>query len=250
MPSPLISIIVATFNAERTLERCLASVAHQTSDRWELIVIDGASSDRTNVIVERYLDHIAFRVSERDSGIYDAWNKGIAAARGDYVCFIGADDAFADPTSLQTLIDAVGPERYDLVSSRCRWIDTDGKVLGEGGGAWDFRRIGRRMPICHPGLWHARDLFVRYGTFDTSYRITADLDLLLRLPPSTRALHVPDITIDVENGGVSRTQTLRRLREQRRALAGTPRFGPVRAWLVWMDKMWRYPVARIFRLPF
>jgi hypothetical protein len=63
-------------------------------------------------------------------------------------------------------------------------------------------------------------------------------------------LHVPDITIDVENGGVSRTQTLRRLREQRRALAGTPRFGPVRAWLVWMDKMWRYPVARIFRLPF
>lgn len=250
MPSPLISIIVATFNAERTLERCLSSVANQTSDRWELIVVDGASTDGTNAIVDRYLERIAFRISERDSGIYDAWNKGIAAARGDYVCFIGADDAFADATSVETIIDAVGSEHYDLVSSRCRWIDVNEKVLGEGGGAWDFRRIGRRMPICHPGLWHARSLFERHGTFDTTYRITADLDFLLRLPPSTRALHVPEITIDVENAGVSRTQTLRRLREQRRALAGTPRFGPVRAWLVWMNKIWRYPVARILGLPF
>lgn len=250
MSSPLLSIIVATFNAERTLDRCLASIVAQTSARWELIVIDGASTDGTLAIVDRYSDKVAFRVSERDSGIYDAWNKAIAAARGDYVCFIGADDAFADETSLQTLMDAVGTEHYDLVSSRCRWIDIRGKSLGEGGGAWDFKRIGRRMPICHPGLWHARNLFARYGRFDTSYRITADLDFLLRLPPTTRTLHVPAVTINVENAGVSRTQTLLRLREQRRALAGSPRFGPVRAWLIWMDKMWRYPVARLLGLPF
>lgn len=250
MPSPLLSIIVATFNAERTLDRCLASIVAQTSTQWELIVVDGASTDGTRGIVDRYSDSIAFRVSEPDSGIYDAWNKAVAAARGDYVCFVGADDAFAGATALQTLVDAVGTARYDLVSSRCRWIDTRGKSLGEGGGAWDYRRIGRRMPICHPGLWHARDLFARYGQFDTSYRITADLDFLLRLPRTTRALHVPVVTIDVENAGVSRTQTLRRLREQRRALARTPRFGPRRAWLIWMDKMWRYPVARLLGLPF
>jgi hypothetical protein len=148
------------------------------------------------------------------------------------------------------VIDATAGDSFDLISSRCRWIDAEGIVIGEGGDAWDFRKLGRHMPICHPGLWHARALFDHHGCFDASYRITGDLDFLLRLPMSTRSLHLNRVTVTVENAGISRAQVLRRLREQRRALTACPRIGPVKAWVVWLDKIWRYPIARAFNLPF
>ncbi|SFW61497.1 glycosyltransferase family 2 protein [Luteibacter sp. UNCMF366Tsu5.1] len=247
---PTLSIIVATYNAARTIERCLASIVRQSSSDWELIVVDGMSSDDTMAVVERFADYIAYGISEPDSGIYDAWNKALAQAKGKYVCFLGADDAFSDDDAVSALMEATAGRSFDLVSSRCRWVDAEGAVIGEGGGAWDFAKIGRRMPMCHPGLWHARDLFDHYGHFEASYRITGDLDFLLRLPSSTRALHVERITVNVENAGISRAQVLRRLREQRRALAACPRFGTVRAWAVWADKMWRYPIARALDIPF
>jgi len=247
---PAVSVIVATYNAGRTIERCLASIVSQSSQVWELILIDGSSSDETMTIIERFSHHITYAISEPDTGIYDAWNKALARARGRYVCFLGADDAFADDEAIASLLEAIGDRSFDLVSSRCRWIDAMGNTLGEGGGGWDFGRIGPRMPLCHPGLWHARVLFERHGSFDTSYRITGDLDFLLRLPASTRALHVDRVTVDVENAGISRAQTLRRLREQRRALSTCPRFGKTRAWIAWLNKMWRYPIARALNLPF
>ncbi|SEM92450.1 Glycosyl transferase family 2 [Luteibacter sp. UNCMF331Sha3.1] len=247
---PALSIVIATFNARRTIERCLASVVAQSSRAWELIVIDGASRDTTMDVVDRFSDHITHVVSEPDTGIYDAWNKALLRARGRYVCFLGADDAFAEEHAVASILEAIGGQSYDLVSSRCRWVDASGKRLGEGGGGWDFARIGPKMPLCHPGLWHARALFDRHGAFDTSYRITGDLDFLLRLPASTRALHVDRITVDVETGGISRAQTLMRLREQRRALSTCPRFGSIRAWMTWANKMWRYPIARALKLPF
>jgi len=248
--TPLISIVVATYNAARTLDRCLASVIAQRFRGWELIVVDGASNDGTQAIIDRYANVIAWRVSEPDGGIYDAWNKGISVARGEYVCFLGADDTYVDVDALQAIVDATGDRSFDLVSSRGRIVDVYGKEKGAHGAAWNFRRVGRRMPVCHPGLWHARALFNQYGAFDATYRITGDLDFLLRLPESTRALHLDRITVNVEDAGVSRGQTVRRLREQRRALANSPRFGPLRAWVVWLDKMWRYPVARLLGLPF
>lgn len=247
---PVLSIIVATYNAARTIERCLASVVSQSCRDWELIVVDGMSSDGTMAIVERFAPHIAYSVSEPDDGIYDAWNKALARASGQYVCFLGADDAFSDADAVSALAAATAGKSFDLVSSRCRWVNADGDAVGEGGGAWDFAKIGRRMPMCHPGLWHARNLFERYGHFEASYRITGDLDFLLRLPESTNALHVERITVNVEIAGISRAQVIRRLREQRRALATCPRFGPMRAWAVWADKMWRYPIARALDIPF
>lgn len=246
--SPRLSIIVATFNAARTLERALASIIGQRFTDWELIVIDGGSRDGTQAILSRHAAHIAYWHSHPDNGIYDAWNQALAHARGEYVCFLGADDAWAHPDALAHLFAAIGSGSFDLVTSVVEFFDLQGSSQGRHGGAWDYRRFGRRMVVCHPGMLQARRLFQQYGNFDASYRIAGDVDWLLRLPPAMKTLHLDEVTVHAEAAGISKTQVMQRLREQRRALAGCPRYGVARAWLVWLDKLWRYPIARLLGL--
>ena len=250
MNPPTVSIIVATFNAEVTLERCLQSIFDQTTTRWELLVIDGGSSDRTVEIIRAHSDRIAYWHSKPDAGIYDAWNRALERARGDYVCFLGADDAWADEQALQLLLDAANEHRPDLVSAKGLLVDERLKPCGVIGAPWDYRAIRRRMRICHPGALFRRDLFRTFGRFDTRYRIVADYDWLLRLPQSATSYFLDRIVITVGHAGVSRKQVWRRLRERRQAHIRCPRIGPGLAYLYWLDKLWRMPVARLFGLQY
>ena len=101
---PLISIITITYNAAQTLERTILSIERQDYDAIEYIIIDGASSDGTLQIIQRHSARINHMVSERDSGLYDAMNKGLAAATGDYVWFINAGERKYLPTTHQPYV--------------------------------------------------------------------------------------------------------------------------------------------------
>jgi glycosyltransferase involved in cell wall biosynthesis len=245
---PRLSIVIATWQAASTLERCLESIIAQTFDDWELLIADGASSDGTVDILHRYEDHIAWWHSGQDNGIYDAWNKALGHASGAYVCFLGADDAWADSDALARLFEAIGDGEYDVVTSIGRFTDSEAGKSFEFGSAFDYQRLGRRMVVCHPGMLHRRKLFVDYGLYDTHYRIAGDLDFLLRLPADTRALHVNAVSVIVEAAGVSRRNVLSRLREQREVLTRCPRYGPVRAYVAWLDKLWRFPIAQLLNI--
>jgi glycosyltransferase involved in cell wall biosynthesis len=246
---PRLSIVVATWNVAEKLDRCLASIKEQTFCDWELLISDGGSTDGTLDLIKKHKDSIAWWQSRRDHGIYDAWNQAIVHAKGEYVCFLGADDAWTNEHSLETLFAAIGDGHYDLVTSQGRVKDPATKKTVECGSAWDFKRIGRRMIVCHPGLLHRRTLFRVHGLFDSSYRITGDLEFLLRLPPDIATLHVESVLVDIEAAGISRRNVLSRLREQRTALSSCPRYGSLRANVIWLDKLWRYPVARLLRIP-
>lgn len=244
-----LSIIIATYNAARTLESALASCVAQRFDACEIIVVDGGSRDGTVDVIRKFQDRLAYWHSRPDRGIYDAWNQALAVARGEYVCFLGADDRWADPDAVAALFLAAAGQRYDLISSQGQLIDragVAGRVLGT---AWDYHRFGRRSLVCHPGMLHRRALFERHGIFDARYRIAGDLDWLLRLPPETQALHCERVSVLVGDEGVSRARILQRFREQREALRHCPRFGVIRAYLTWFDKLWRYPIARLLGLP-
>lgn len=246
--APQVSIIVATWNAARTFERCLQSIIKQDFAQWELLVADGASSDGTIELIHRYESHISWWQSKQDNGIYDAWNQALAHARGEYVCFLGADDTWANSGSLARLHAAIDTGKYDLVTSLGLAFDpVTGKEV-RFGSEWNYQRIGRHMVVCHPGLLHKRSLFTDYGSFDTRYRIAGDLDFLLRLPADMRTTHVDAVSVLIEAGGVSRKNVLMRLREQRDILVRCPRYGPVRAYLAWLDKLWRYPIAQLFKI--
>jgi glycosyltransferase involved in cell wall biosynthesis len=247
---PRVSIVLATWNAAQTLERCLTSIIGQQFSEWELLISDGGSTDGTIELIRQYENHIAWWNSEKDDGIYDAWNRAIVHSKGDYVCFLGADDAWADNGALARLFSAMDSAKYDLVTSRGLIFSSDSPKTSEFGAPWNFRRIGKRIVVCHPGMLHNRAIFDAYGLFDTRYRIAGDLEFLLRLPPDTQTKDVTTVTVRVQGGGVSRKNFYKRLKEQREILTRHQRFGRIRAYLVWLDRLWRYPVARLLRIPY
>lgn len=246
--APRLTIVIATWQAALTLERCLDSIIEQEFEGWELLIADGNSTDGTVDLIRKYEPHIAWWHSKDDDGVYDAWNQALLQARGEYVCFLGADDAWTDSGALSRLFDAMGSRNFDLVTSRGRFLDSSSGKSFSFGSAWNYRRIGRRTVVCHPGLLHRRELFLTYWLFDTRYRIAGDLDFLLRLPEDLRTLHVDTDSVVVEAAGISRQNVLARLREQREVLKRCKRYGPFRAYLVWIDKLVRFPIARLLNI--
>ena len=104
---PFISVVIAVFNGERYLEQTIQSIVEQTYDDKELIIIDGGSTDKTVEIIKKYESKIAYWVSEKDKGIADAFNKGVKAARGDYINFQGDGDGFFEPDSLAQIMEGI-----------------------------------------------------------------------------------------------------------------------------------------------
>ena len=205
---PYISVVIAVRNGAATLEACLDSVLGQTYPDWELIVIDGASTDGTQEIIRRQADKIAFWVSEPDRGIYNAWNKALDHASGSWMIFLGADDRFADSTVLSrasaALHDAEGP--YGVVYGALRILDERGNEVRVEGDAWPSVRDGFRteMTIPHPATFHHRSLFARRGRFDERFRIAGDYEFLLRELLDRDALFIADLVlVDMALGGIS-----------------------------------------------
>ena len=247
--SPKLSIVIATWNAAKTIERCIASITNQSFTSWELLIKDGGSTDHTAALIERHKDSVAWWSSSPDAGIYDAWNHALAHASGEYVCFLGADDAFHQSDTLQSLFAAIGDGEFDLVTSRGMLRNESWEPIHIFGAPWAQASLPRRIRLCHPGLLHHRSLFERFGSFNSRYRIAGDLEFLLRLSPDMSTLHLPSITVDVQDQGVSRNNFWKRIRETREVHTASPRIGPAKAWLYWADKAWRRPIARIFGLP-
>ena len=233
---PFVSIIVAVKNGAATIQRCLDSVREQKYPHRELIVIDGGSGDRTPQILNANAVHLADWESEPDRGIYHAWNKGVARARGEWICFFGADDRYAAPDSLARLAD-LDDGRIDLILAKMALVDASGRVTRVIGKPWCWEQMKRFPDIAHPGMLHRRTLFERYGLFDERYTIAGDYEFLMRLGSSTRAAFVPEVLVRAGEGGISRTLVRQVLDEVRAVQSSHPEIGRRRAalnyWTGW-----------------
>jgi glycosyltransferase involved in cell wall biosynthesis len=207
--SPRLSILVATWNCADQLETFLQSLLAQSWCDWQLLLLDNASSDGTADLVHRMQQRLAtpqqlLWSSEPDGGIYDAWNRGLRLAHGQYLSFIGADDSFVDTGSLER-IACLTASGADLITARNAYYASDGRFLRTWGSAWHWRRMRQSMNIAHPGMLVRRELFDRLGPFDASFRICGDYDWFLRLPPELRSVHTSDPILKVVQAGVSHT---------------------------------------------
>lgn len=123
-PTPKFSVITVTYNAEKVLEDTIQSVIAQTYHHVEYIIVDGASKDGTLSIIDRYRPRIHTVVSEPDKGLYDAMNKGIALASGDYLCFLNAGDCFHEDDTLQQMVHTInGNELPDVLYGETAIVD-------------------------------------------------------------------------------------------------------------------------------
>ena len=246
---PRLSIVIATFNAVSTLEKCLASIACQTFRDLEIIIADGLSTDGTIAIIEKYSDAIAHWHSHKDNGIYDAWNQAIEKATGEYICFIGADDYFTNEKSLSIIFGAIGNNTYDLISFQGTFIQSVTNKKYIIGASWDYECL-IKMPICHPGLLHHKSLFKKVGTFDTAFQIASDYDFMLKLPKETTSLHLIIPLITISDGGISRNKYHMQMKEKWAIRSKNPRIGKIKATFHYLNKLWRVPIARVLNIPY
>lgn len=222
--SPLFSIIVATYNAAATLPYCLESIKSQSWTSHEVLIIDGGSTDKTPEIIKQNETFLSFWISEKDSGIYDAWNKGILKARGEWIVFLGADDRIASPDTLRDLALKLHliPPGTPVAYANINLIDGAGDFIETLGADWSkvSHEFNQLMSIPHPGALHHRTLFSEFGFFDTTFRIAGDYELLLRALKNRSPYYFQDlITVDMRTGGISSNPrgSVRALMEVRRA---------------------------------
>jgi glycosyltransferase involved in cell wall biosynthesis len=193
---PIISVITVCRNAELTLLQTIKSMAAQTDRRFEYILVDGQSTDGTLKIVEAYGEHIDTWVSEADSGIYDAMNKGARLAKGEYLAFLNADDRYF-PDTIETVIKHIEQSNAavyhgNMVKERI----LQGKIYTrEERPTPEIMRHG--MGIFHPSSFVNASLFRDMKGFDTRYRLAADYDFFLRLWQSGASFHHIDQALSV-----------------------------------------------------
>lgn len=242
-PLPLISVIVAVYNGDKTLQQCIDSFAVQTYVNKELIIIDGGSKDATVDVLKANQAKIAYWVSEPDHGIYNAWNKGLAQAHGEWICFLGADDYFWDALVLERVAAqlAMVPSGIRVAYGRIMLVSPTGSNLFSVGEPWREvkRHFQQVMCIPHQGVMHRRSLFEQRGQFDESYQICGDYELLLRELTMVDAFFIPDIIlVAMRQGGVSSdpANSLVCLRETRAAQRKNGQRWPGRIWLMSMAK--------------
>jgi len=201
-----VSVVTVCFNSARTIEATLLSVARQSHDDVEHIVIDGASTDGTLEILERHRQGLSVLVSERDRGLYDAMNKGWARASGEVVGFLNADDTFAEPDVLAAVASAFEQTASDAVYGDLELHSETGKLVRswKSGSFHRFKyHLGWMTP--HPATYVRRELFERHGGFVQDLSIAADYELMLRFFFRYRAKvhYLPKNLVRMTAGGAS-----------------------------------------------
>jgi hypothetical protein len=251
---PLISVVVATFNAVTTVGRCIKSVSEQTYPHKELIMIDGGSTDGTVELLKANSQKISYWISEPDRGIYHAWNKALPRVRGEWICFLGADDYLWDPTVLAGISEQFRPltSGIRVVYGQNMLVNGRGEQLYSVGAPWKTSKGKFQSGMClpHPGMMHHRSLFEQHGPFDESFRIAGDYELLLRELKCADALFIPDLIIaGVRHGGISSKpdSALLVLSEARRAQRMHGQKVPALLWVWSMIKVYvRILLWRLF----
>lgn len=199
-----IAIVIATYNAGGTLERCINSIIPQLDDNTELIIIDACSKDNTQGIIEKYKSHITYSTSEPDEGIYDAWNKGIKTSSSDWILFIGADDQL-EPNALKNYRNYLSKQdtELDFVSGRIRYVDKKGNVLSMSGKQWKYSEGRYSMGVTHVASITNKKYLEKVNYFDVTYKIVGDYHLLLKGGKDMKAGFVDNVVATMATGGAS-----------------------------------------------
>ncbi|MBR6030669.1 MAG: glycosyltransferase [Bacteroidaceae bacterium] len=181
-----ISIITATFNSSATMRDTLDSILSQTHQNWELIIEDGLSNDDTLSIVRKYEPLCQGRMrifSEKDNGLYDAMNRGIARATGDVVGILNSDDFYHDEHVLEDINRAMEGQPIDCVYGDLKFIQAENKdkvVRIWKGSQHKKGAFLRGWHPAHPTFYARRECFDKFGAFNTKYAVSADFELMLR----------------------------------------------------------------------
>ena len=246
-----ITIITASYNSAATIGDTMRSIVRQTHSDIEHIIVDGGSTDDTLAIVRADGSRVAHIVSEADKGIYDAMNKGLHLASGEFVGFLNADDMLATPETLSKIVAAASP-LADVVYGDLVYVNKDRPtevVRYWNSGAFNTGRLRYGWMPPHPTLYLRRSVQEALGMFDLRLRIAADYDFMLRClsKPGLRVIYLPEVLVHMRMGGAS-NRSLKALRNKSREDLFALRKNGVGGWLTLLCKNGR-KLPQFFRRP-
>ncbi len=204
---PKFSIITVTYNAAQVIEPTLQSIIAQSYRNIEFLLIDGGSSDNTVEVVKKSGIEIATLISERDKGLYDAMNKGIAHATGDYLCFLNAGDSFHSTDVLEKIASSVAGRAGlpDILYGETAEVDENRRFVRmrrlQAPEKLDWRSFRNGMLVCHQAFLARRD---KVPMYDLSYRLSADVDWCIRVMKESKDIvNTHLIIVDYLQNGLS-----------------------------------------------
>ncbi|UOE48617.1 glycosyltransferase [Mucilaginibacter sp. SMC90] len=187
MFNPRLSVITIVYNNVRDIERTIRSVVNQTYTNIEYIIVDGLSNDGTLQVIDRHKSRIAKFISEKDEGIYDAMNKGLALATGDYVIFMNSGDEFYDHQTVATVFASA--DNADIYYGETEMIADNGTSLGQrrhkAPAKFTWRGFKYGMSISHQAIYIRRSLAEPY---DRSYQLSSDIDWIIRAAKNAKKI--------------------------------------------------------------
>ena len=240
-----ISIITATYNSARTLRDTLESILRQTHHDYEVIIQDGLSRDDTLKIARDYEPRFSGRMrifSEKDNGLYDAMNRGIGHATGDVVGILNSDDFYADDHVLEWINEAFEQGNTDCTFADLVYVsanDTTQVVRRWKGSPYEEGAFVKGWHPAHPTFYVRRECLTEYGAFDTTFAVSADFELMLRLIEHhhIRTCYLPHCMVRMREGGES-NGTLRNVIRGNKNIMRAFRKNGVRV-------SWLYPLKRL-----
>jgi len=213
---PLVSVITVVRNRAIVIEQCILSILNQTYSNIEYIVIDGASTDETLEIIEKYKEAIDYYVSEADDGIYDAMNKGLSLATGEYIIFLNSDDWY-DRNAIAELVKTASRESADVVHADALAVSNSGFIVRKLTGWLDDSLYLSVMPLRHETMLVNKNIYNKFGGYDSSFKIIADYEFVIRLYNGCcKFIHLSSPLLFFRMTGISNINNTERLMERKR----------------------------------
>ena len=243
--NPLVSIITVCFNSALTIKDTIESVLNQTYQNIEYILIDGNSIDDTVLIIESFQEQFQQQkihykwISEPDEGIYDAFNKGLKLAKGNWISFLGSDDTYIK-NAIELYIENIPNNKVDLLYSDIIINNRKRKTS-----SWSWKKFRRNMTINHIGALHNKEYFKKYGMFNTSYQIAGDYELLLRTKENLKTYKLDKVTAIMAEGGISNSDIKKVYLETTRAKRETANVPPLICQLDYHKWMLKYHIKKL-----
>jgi glycosyltransferase len=212
-----VSIITAVYNNVGTIADAMQSVLAQTYPSIEYIVVDGMSTDGTDKVIGNFSDRLAISIREKDSGIYDALNKGLSNATGDIVGFLHSDDMLANPTIIEQVAEKFTDPDVEAVYGDLVYLKTKPRnhiLRYWKSGQYNVARFRWGWMPPHPTVYLRRSCYDRFGRFRDDFHIAADYEILLRMMVrnAIRVHYLPTVMVKMRVGGKSNASVRNRLR--------------------------------------
>ena len=198
-----VSVITPVLNGITTIADCISSIKNQTYKNVEHIVIDACSIDGTAEYVTSQGIHC---LSEADTGVYNAFNKGVKLATGDIIHILNADDYYAHDNVISNVVEKLETEQTDLCHGYIMQVNSQGQFVKRVGKQIGKSELLTKMRVAHPSVFVRRDIYLKYGYFSQGFKVAGDHEFLLRIWDSVSISFIDDVCVKMRLGGLSNSQ--------------------------------------------